>query len=374
MPVASQCLLAEETKIMKILYGVQGTGNGHISRARAMNKYLGERGIDIDFLFSGRERENYFDMEEFGEWRCHKGLTFLHEAGNLKIIKTARQASPWTLIKDIKQLDLKPYDLVLTDFEPITAWAAKFQNKTCIGIGHQYAFAYSVPLRGDNFFTRALMKYFAPAKASLGLHWHHFGQAILPPIAETHSTTDQVEKKKILVYLGFEEVDDVLQYLESFNDFNFVYYGPFANYERCDHVQLKPLSREGFKYDLATAEGVICNAGFELGSEAIQLGKKLLVKPLQGQLEQLSNAFALEELGLAMSMDTLDETTTRRWLDNFESKRICYPNVAKAIAEWISQRGWESPDTKDELVRSLWSAVERNAQKAAGTAPAKQVA
>lgn len=359
---------------MKILYGVQGTGNGHISRARAMNKYLQEFGIEVDFLFSGREREKYFDMEEFGDWRCHKGLTFLHEAGNLKIIKTAKQASPWTLIKDIKQLDLKPYDLVMTDFEPITAWAAKLQKKTCVGIGHQYAFGYSVPLRGDNFFTRALMKHFAPAKTSLGLHWHHFGQAILPPIAETHSTVDPVEKKKILVYLGFEEVDDVMQYLESFTDFNFVYYGPFAKYERCDNVQLKPLSREGFKYDLATAEGVICNAGFELGSEAIQLGKKLLVKPLQGQLEQLSNAFALEELGLAMSMDTLDEVITRHWLDTFESKRICYPNVARAIAAWVSKRGWEEPEAKDELIRSLWSAVERNTPKSEKNLPAQQVA
>lgn len=342
---------------MKILYGVQGTGNGHISRARAMNKYLKKLGVEVDFLFSGRERDAYFDMLEFGDWRCHKGLTFLHEAGKLKIMQTLKQANPIQLLQDIRKLDLDTYDLVISDFEPITAWAAKLKNKTCIGIGHQYAFEYDVPRCGDNFFTRALMKYFAPAKISLGLHWHHFNQPILPPIAETHSTQDPVEKNKILVYLGFEDSDDVLQYLEEFSAYKFVYYAPFEKYERCEHIHLKPLSREGFKYDLATAEGVICNAGFELGSEAIQLGKKLLVKPLAGQLEQLSNAKALEELGLAMSMPRLDASITREWLQNFNSKRINYPNVAKAIATWIVNESWRIPEGKRKLADTLWADV-----------------
>lgn len=343
---------------MKILYGVQGTGNGHISRARAMNKYLKKAGIKADFLFSGRERELYFDMDEFRNWRCHKGMTFRHQAGKLKILDTFRQASAGTLLKDIRNLELDNYDLVITDFEPITAWAAKLCNKPCIGLGHQYAFDYNIPRCGDNVLTRALMKYFAPAKISLGLHWHHFGQPILPPIAEVHHTDDPVEKTKILVYLGFEEVDDVMQYLEEFSEYKFVYYGPFEKYERYDHIHLKPFSREGFKYDLATAEGVICNAGFELGSEAIQLGKKLLVKPLTGQLEQLSNAKALEELGLGLTMKNLNAQITRDWLQNFKGKCITYPNVAQAIAKWIASRSWEQSNGKRELIDTLWASVE----------------
>ena len=45
---------------MKILYGVQGTGNGHVTRARALNKYFHHFGIHVDFLFSGREQHRYF--------------------------------------------------------------------------------------------------------------------------------------------------------------------------------------------------------------------------------------------------------------------------------------------------------------------------
>ncbi len=339
---------------MKILYGVQATGNGHITRARALNKHLQALDIDIDFLFSGRAKEDFFDMDEFGDWRCYRGLTFHHEAGDLKIFRTIRRNSISQFWKDVKSLKLGSYDLILTDFEPITAWACRRAGTTCIGVGHQYAFDFKVPRRGDDFFPRLIMKNFAPVTLGLGLHWHHFNSPILPPIAEIHETSDVSDPNKIVVYLGFEEPEEVISLLEPFENHLFVFYGPFPQYESRGHIQLKPLSREGFKQDLASAGGVICNAGFELSSEAIQLGKKLLIKPLSGQMEQLSNALALEELGLGMSMEMLDPQKTEFWLNNIEGKQVIYPDVAKAIAEWISKRAWEQPDSRNQLALNLW--------------------
>ncbi|HEY7774873.1 MAG TPA: MJ1255/VC2487 family glycosyltransferase [Marinagarivorans sp.] len=339
---------------MKILYGVQATGNGHITRARALANELSKANIDVDYLFSGRARENFFDMEAFGDWRCHKGLTFIHESGQLNIAKTLQKNSIRRLFGDIRQLDLAPYDLVLTDFEPISAWAAKRQNKTCIGVGHQYAFFNEVPRRGDNFVSRNIMAHFAPADIHLGLHWHHFGHAILPPIAEVHETGLPVDAKKIVVYLGFEAHEDIMHLLDPFKDHLFVVYGPYARYQSHGHIQLKPLSREGFQKDLSTAGGVICNAGFELASEAIQLGKKLLVKPLHGQMEQLSNARALEELQLGMTMDTLNTKSVRQWLTGFEAQRVIYPNVAEAIVQWLKDAQFK--DTQ-ALADGLWAQV-----------------
>lgn len=340
---------------MKILYGVQATGNGHITRARALAEQFNQAGIEVDYLFSGRPRENFFDMGIFGNWQCYRGLTFIHESGKLNITKTIHSNSLKTLFTDIKNLDLSEYDFVLTDFEPITAWAAHKQKKTCIGVGHQYAFFNDVPRRGDNLISRAIMKHFAPADIHLGLHWHHFGHAILPPIAEIHETHLPVDTKKIVVYLGFESHEDVIQLLEPFKDHLFVIYGPYARYQSHGHIQLKPLSREGFQIDLSTANGVICNAGFELASEAIQLGKKLLVKPLHGQMEQLSNARALEELQLAMTMDSLDTIAVRQWLTGFNAKRVVYPNVAKAIVNWLQHSN--KKDTQI-LADTLWAQVE----------------
>jgi UDP:flavonoid glycosyltransferase YjiC (YdhE family) len=35
---------------MKILYGVQGTGNGHITRARIMAKAFADAGVQVDWV------------------------------------------------------------------------------------------------------------------------------------------------------------------------------------------------------------------------------------------------------------------------------------------------------------------------------------
>ena len=45
---------------MKILYGVQGTGNGHVTRARIMAKAFAAKGVEVDWVFSGRPREDFF--------------------------------------------------------------------------------------------------------------------------------------------------------------------------------------------------------------------------------------------------------------------------------------------------------------------------
>ena len=142
---------------------------------------------------------------------------------------------------------------------------------------------------------------------------------------------------------------------DRFKDHLFVIYGPYARYQSHGHIQLKPLSREGFQVDLSTASGVICNAGFELASEAIQLGKKLLVKPLHGQMEQLSNARALEELQLAMTMDSLDTKAVRQWLTGFKGKRVVYPDVAKAIVDWLQ---YSNKKDTQILADTLWAQVE----------------
>lgn len=64
---------------MKVLYGVQATGNGHITRARVMAPALKQAGVDVDYLFSGRPADELFDMELFGDYQTRRGLTFTWE-------------------------------------------------------------------------------------------------------------------------------------------------------------------------------------------------------------------------------------------------------------------------------------------------------
>ena len=159
---------------MRIFYGVQGTGNGHITRARVMAKELQKAGIEVTFQFTGRPADKYFDMDVFNGYQTRTGLTFNTDKGHVNYIKTARDAKLGQLWQDITTLDLGHYDQVITDFEPVTAWAAKRQKKAVLGIGHQYAFAHDIPRVGSDPIANQIMKYFAPADIGIGLHWHHF--------------------------------------------------------------------------------------------------------------------------------------------------------------------------------------------------------
>ncbi len=338
---------------MRIFYGVQGTGNGHISRARAMATHLqNAANIDTRYLFSGRPRDQYFDMEIFGNWQNKTGLSFVTERGRVNPAKTIIRNKLWRFYRDICELDLSQYDLVLSDFEPITAWAARRQGIPCITLGHQYAFRYDIPLEGDSWLSRSIIKYFAPGSEYLGLHWHHFGQPILPPIIDLRERSLPVKDNQVLVYLGFEDPAEVILLLHKFPQQKFVYYGEFSERRVEQNITLCPLSVKGFKHELAQSRGVICNAGFELASEALHLGKRLLVKPLHGQMEQLSNALALTSLKLGQRMENLSEAAIRDWLDCAEQPDCQYPDVAAAIVNWL-QQSQRCPVA--ELAGRLWA-------------------
>ena len=122
---------------MRILYGVQATEQGHISRARAMAHALKQHpDVDVTWLFSGRPRESLFDMNPFRDFQHRAGLTFLTETGRLRYRKIIMANRYWQFIRDVRRLYVKAYDLVVTDYEPITAWAGNLKKQPVLGIGH----------------------------------------------------------------------------------------------------------------------------------------------------------------------------------------------------------------------------------------------
>ncbi|UTW44531.1 hypothetical protein KFE80_08995 [bacterium SCSIO 12696] len=336
---------------MKILYGVQATGNGHITRARAMAPALQQQGLQVDYLFSGRRPEQLFDMEPFGNYRCRQGLSFRTHQGKVALWPTAKAIKPSVFFREVRDLDVSDYDLIISDFEPITAWAGFLAKKPVVGLGHQYAFMHPIPQQRGSLLARVVTRWFAPAKVRLGLHWHHFDQPILPPIAPVSVAPQAKVEGLYLVYLPFECLGAIRRLLAPFKQYRFAIYHPEA--ERADegNLQFYPPSRSGFHRTMAQACGVIGNAGFGLASEALQMGKKLLVKPLAGQPEQVSNALTLELLELAQVMDQLDTSVAEKWLQQSPAHKIEYPDVAAAVAQWIAAGDLT---TITELAGELW--------------------
>lgn len=130
---------------MKILYGVQATGNGHITRSREIIRARRGAGHKVLVLFSGREPERFWDIEDLRPFLMKRGLTFAVSAGKIRHWETAKQFRFWVFFRDIRTFDASDFDLVISDFEPLSVRIARRAGLTSIGIGHQYAFRYAVP-------------------------------------------------------------------------------------------------------------------------------------------------------------------------------------------------------------------------------------
>ena len=338
---------------MKILYGVQGTGNGHISRSRLIATELSKRNVTVDYLFSGRPADKFFDMEAFGEYKARPGFTFMTSQGAINYVKTALGFQPLTFMHDMQNLNLNDYDFVISDFEPITAWASKHKKRDALGISHQASFLHNIPKVKGDFFSSVTLKYFAPTARHIGLHWYHFGHPILPPVIE--KLANDPHENGVLVYLPFESLQAIEDVLLPIKQVQFICYHPEITSEYLNgNIIFKSLNRHGFTQDLGRSSGVICNAGFELASEALSLSKRILVKPLEKQYEQQTNAMTLHLLGLGSTMNTLDTRMIQQWLDKPSIGQVFYPDVASELAAWIAD---EQRESVESLSERLWKQV-----------------
>ncbi len=340
---------------MRALYGIQGTGNGHLARARALAPALREAGVELDFVVTGRKRQDCFDMDAFPDFDCFRGLSLALRKGRLRPFGTVFGNNVFAFARDLGKLDLRRYDLVISDFEPLTAWAARLRNVPVVGVSHQCAFDHAVPKVRGYRASVMVMRHFAPASVAIGLHWHHFGQPVLPPLI------GRLEAKrplpgKVLVYMVWEPLDKLIEFLRPLaTQCEFIIYTATEAEHAAGSITIKPLSYRNFHRDLQDCAGIISNAGFELSSEGLAMGKKLLLKPISGQYEQLCNALALQALGRATVVDSLDRDTLGQWLELPMPQRVAYPDVAAAVAGWIAAG---RPVALDELASDLWRSTD----------------
>lgn len=343
---------------MKILYGVQGTGNGHLSRARCMAKAFSTRDVTVDYLFSGRDKSKYFDMEAFGKAEYRHGLTFATKNHRLSRWGTLKVNRPIRFLKELSSVEYKHYDLVITDYEPVTAWSARKNGMPLLGLGHQYAFNSDAPHPKNDPISALLLRKFAPAANSIGIHWHHFNGSVLPPMVDPDLCRTPDSDDFILVYLPFANPDTAADVLQAVSETQFIFYSPKVTTETTrNNVRLKPVSKDQFKEDCCRANKIICSTGFMLISEALHIGTPVLTVPLGGQIEQLGNAMALESLGLATVIPHLSSDAVRRFSQTEHSqspKR--YPRVADAIADYcVSGKALEQDGRyKQEMVEQMW--------------------
>ena len=323
---------------MKILYAVQGTGNGHITRAIEIIPYLQQKG-EVDILVSGIQSDIELPFEV--KYRF-KGMSFIFgKKGGVDFWKTFVKLNSIKLIKEIKKLDLKPYDLIISDFEPISCWAAIKAKKECIGLSNQVATLHPLapkPKKND-IIGKLVLQNYAPTTYNYGFHFKRLDGTIFTPIIRKQvRELIPTNEGHYTVYLPSYDDNQILKWLRKMPNINWQVFSKNSKKEiQIKNIRITPIDTELFLKSMASAEGVLCNAGFGTASEALFLKKKLMVIPMKKQLEQAYNAQMLQEMGVAVIKKLNNDTIPkiRKWLNDNTIVAVDYPDNTEEIVSLI---------------------------------------
>lgn len=292
---------------MNILYSVQATGNGHISRAMELLPFLKQYG-EVDIFLSGANSSLDFSFPI--RYRS-KGLSLFYTCkGKLNYKKTFLSFAPLRIRKEVKDLPVEKYDLVLNDFECITSLACAYKKMPSINFGHQASFNSPLTPRPaeKNKMGEWILKNYARASFNIGLHFKEYDKFIFPPVIKKEiMEAEPIDKGFISVYLPsycekiMEKFFHPLSY-HRFHIFSFETKQP----RQSRNITFLPVDKKLFNEALINCSGIITGGGFETPAEALKLGKKLMVIPIKGQYEQRCNAAALEQMGVK-KLDSLDD-------------------------------------------------------------------
>jgi uncharacterized protein (TIGR00661 family) len=311
-----------------ILYGVNGEGSGHSTRAREVITHLQQRGHNLHIVSFDRGLRNLsasFPVTEiFG-----LSLAYVNNRVRYKrtlarnLIKAPRAARS---LKDLSHLvDESKIDLVITDFEPLSCHVGHHKNLPVIAIDNQHAITNaSVTLpRGFKRDVAAvkLVTHMMTPHADAYLVLSFFPAPVrkrdtflFPPILrqEVLSATPQAGDY-VLVYVTSpaKELAALLKNIRC----KFVAYG-FGMEGQEGNILFKKPSMDGFLNDLAGAKAVVANAGFSLVSEALHLGKPYLAMPVKNQFEQTFNAYYVDKLGYGAWWEELGKEQIESFLFN----------------------------------------------------------
>jgi uncharacterized protein (TIGR00661 family) len=334
---------------VRIHYGVLSQGQGHLNRSAELIRAMRARGHHVDVLVAGDSPPAYA-KRALGDFDFLSLPNLALENGRLRYRRTARRfvgslpRRALAVSRLASNFARRRVDLVISDWEPITAWAACLARAPSAGIAGQYrmtrtdAVGPSAPV--DRALTLGLIESWTPGLS-------HYFAVSFSPLSATRPRTKVVspvvdERVRaltprragfFLAYLYTYPKDRVLAALRGLGRFRV--YGLEAD-ERHGDVTLCPTDRGSFINDLAACEGVIFNGSFQGVCEAASLGKPVLSIPFSGQYEEAFNAFQVERAGLGAAAPRLGREAIAGFV---RSARPLPPYQRDGTTEILSQLG-----------------------------------
>lgn len=331
-----------------ILYGVNGEGAGHSTRAKEVIRHLLKQGHRVHVVSFDRGLRNLKDEFEVTEIY---GLRFAYVENHvrygrtvLKNLLTARGAA-----RSLRQLERRAeewgIDAVITDFEPLSARVARRLQLPLVSVDNQHCLThasveYPKRYRKEASAAKLVTRFMVP-RADVYFITSFFeaplrkaGAVIVPPIlrGEVLRATPQ-EGEHVLVYLTAPS-RELLELLRRVRQ-RFVCYGfeREGEGEEGNCVFRRP-SLETFLAELASCRGIVANSGFSLISEALHLGKPYLAIPVKRQFEQVFNAYWIQKKGYGAYWDEPNKERVESFLFNLEAYREAlksYPQRDNAV-------------------------------------------
>lgn len=311
---------------MKIFYAIQATGNGHISRATQLYPYLKKYG-EVEFFLSGNNASLDIDLPvKFKSKGCS---LYYSKCGGLDYTSIVKNIKPRQIYKDADILPLKNYDIVINDFDSVTALGCRMQKVHSVQFGHQASFiSQNTPRPAKkSLMGEFIFKNYAPAPQNIGLHFEAYDSFIHPPIIKddiVNATPQNLEH--ITVYLPSFDKDCLEKAFKSIPDISFHWFLDTVEKEHTiGNITYFPVNQKLFNKSLISCEGIITGGGFETPAEALYLGKKILSIPIKNHYEQECNAAALKKLGVPVIYDVTDDFNLI--IENWLNMNIVYPKM-----------------------------------------------
>jgi len=341
-----------------ILYGVNGEGAGHSTRAKEVLTHLVSQGHNVHVASFDRGLQNLKDnfnvTEIYGFRFAYVNNRVRYKRTIAKNLMTVPHAA-----KSLSQLNAlvedEKIDLVITDFEPLTCHVGHKRGLPVISIDNQHCLtnavvSYPKQYRRDAAAAKIVTKLMTPrANAYLVISFftapiRKRNTFLFPPLLRQQILdATPSEGEHVLVYVTSPA--PALAKLLGSTRCRFVAYG-FGREGSDGNIIFKKPSLDGFFSDLTSARAVIANSGFSLVTEALHLGKPYLAVPVSHQFEQIFNAYWLEKSGYGAFWEELNKERVESFLFNL-------PHYRESLASYPRQGNQALLRMLDGLIRDF---------------------
>jgi uncharacterized protein (TIGR00661 family) len=325
-----------------ILYGVNGEGAGHSTRAKEVLSHLVANGHSVHVASFDRGLRNLqsdFDVTEIYGFRfSYVNNRVRYKRTIAKNLITVPQAA-----KSLRRLndlvDEWKVDLVITDFEPLTCHVGHKKRLPVISIDNQHcltntAVTYPKEYRRDAAAAKLVTRLMTP-RANAYLVISFFSAPVkksntflFPPLLRQEILqASPTAGEHVLVYVTSPA--PALAKLLSSVRCRFVAYG-FGREGTEGNTLFKKPSLDGFFADLVSARAVVANSGFSLVTEALHLGKPYLAVPVKHQFEQIFNAYWLQKSNYGAYWEDINKERVEAFLYNL-------PHYRESLAHYPRQ-------------------------------------